>query len=648
MNHRNDINKEPQGRRISIDTLHLKDLRTQRGLSVEALSEKCGISQKLILDYEAKKRYPDVETTDLLANALDVTYEQLLGIDLTGYPSIDQPWRQYYSKEAFSTPLPEETIYQLIYKNNQNRRKELAIEYTKTRISYGQLFDYIERAKNSFLKLGVKPGDIVTMALPNIPENVYCVYGLNRIGAAANMVDLRLSGDKLINSINKVHSNIVVCSDVFAENIAAIQDRVQVDHWVILSPFDSTLNLVRGFLKWKNKKPAVKEISRRVSWQDFLKLGIGTEAEDYPGRPDDLACIFHTSGTTNEPKAVMMTNKNMNALAFCYAFAPVETRERDRFLSNIPPFLAYNTIFTIHMPLALRMTVVMLPLAPLEKFAETLVQTRPNHVGGTAGLWREFTRNPKVRDYDFSYLRGMASGNDALTQETKELANSILAGGGCKDRILEGYGMTEAGSAVSSCWGNIDPPDGSIGIPLCCNVISIFDPEDPDRELTYGEAGEICITGPSVMPGYYDNEEATAEVLKMHSDGRVWLHSGDLGIMKENGCLYFKGRAKRTIVTYKGFKIAPRELEQVLMRAENVAACCVVGHPDTENGAGQIPAAYLVAKDPAKETIPHAKQLIEAEVQEDYRIGQYQVLDKLPMTPNGKIDYRALEQLQNH
>ncbi len=633
---------QPQGKRIDSNTLHVKSLRIKRKLTIEELAEKSNVPSALIRDFEEKKRYPNVGTTDLLADALGVTYYQLMGIDLTGYPSIDRPWMKYYSREAYSTPLPEGTIYQLIHKNNQHRLKEIAIEYTKTRVTYEQLFDYIERAKNSFLKLGVKPGDIVTMALPNIPENVYCIYALNRIGAAANMVDLRLAGEKLINSINKVHSNIVVCSDVFAENIADIQHKVQVDHWIVLSPFDSTPALVRGFLKLKNKKTAVKEIDRHLNWQEFLKLGIGTEAEDHSGKSDDLACIFHTSGTTNEPKAVMMTNRNMNALTFCYHYAPVDTREKDRFLSNVPPFLAYNTIFTVHMPLALRMTVVMLPLAPLEQFVDSLVQTKPTHVGGTAGLWREFVRNPKVREYDFSYLRGLASGNDTLAQETKDLANSILEECGCKNHIMEGYGMTESGSAAVSCWENIDPP-GPIGIPLCVNTVSIFDPENPDRELTYGETGELCITGPTVMPGYYGNETATAEVLKKHSDGKIWLHSGDLAVMNEDGCLYFKGRAKRTIVTYKGFKIAPGEHEKLLMKADNIAACCVVGQPDTVSGAGQVPVAFLVPQDPTKECIPQAKQLIEEEVQEDYRIARYEVLDKLPMTPNGKVDYRALE-----
>ncbi len=627
-----------------MDTLRLKGLRLRANLTVEELAKKSGISEELIRDYEERIQYPSIEIMELLANTLEVSYEQLIGLELTGYPSIDQPWKKYYEREAYTTPLPEGSIYHQIYESNRNRSKETAIEYLKTKVTYEQLFDYIERARNSFLQLGVKPGDIITLALPNIPENVYCVYGLNRIGAIANMVDLRLSGQKLINTIKSVHSRIVICSDVFAENIAAIQDQVDVDHWIVLSPFDSTPQLVRGFLKWKNRRPAVKEIDSRLSWQDFLKLGIGIEAEDYPGKEEDVACIFHTSGTTAVPKAVQMTNRNMNALAFAYDHAPVETKERDRFFSHVPPFLAYNTIFTVHMPLVLKMTVIMVPLAPMDQFVNLLLKTKPNHVGGVTALWREFARNPETKNQDLSFLKGLACGNDTMDLETKREVNRILAEGGCKYKVVEGYGMTEAGSAAISCWPDVYPEDNSIGIPLNINTVGIFDREDPEKELPYGESGEICLYGPSVMPGYYNDPETTAQVLKKHKDGHIWLHSGDLGYMTENGLVYFQGRLKRIIVTYEGFKISPVELEQAILKAKSVQGCCVVGHPDPTRGAGQIPVAFLESADPDIDPIPGAKQMVEEYIQPEYRVREYYVVNKLPMTPNGKIDYRALEE----
>lgn len=180
------------------------------------------------------------------------------------------PWKKYYDEAAFSAVMPNCSIYEMVYENNKDRLKEVAIEYFKTRVTYGQLFDNIQKTRDAFIKLGVKRDDVVTLLLPNIPESVYCVYALSRIGAIANMVDLRLAGQKLADYINSVHSDVVVCSDVFAHNIAEIQDLVQVKHFIVLTPFDSMAAPVRTVLKMKNKRPAVKEIRNRLSWTDFL------------------------------------------------------------------------------------------------------------------------------------------------------------------------------------------------------------------------------------------------------------------------------------------------------------------------------------------------------------------------------------------
>ncbi|MDO4491769.1 MAG: AMP-binding protein [Lachnospiraceae bacterium] len=630
--------------RISIANLHVGELRLKQNKTRSELAEAAGISEELLQQIEERRIYPPDHVLYLLAEQLGVTYEQIRGIEPTGYPSLDQPWMRYYREEAFCEPLPVGSIFYQVWNNNRNRGEEPAIEYKGTKVSYKEMFSYIERARDSFLRMGVQAGDIVTMALPNIPENVYCLYALNRIGAVANMVDLRLCGEKLVHAITSVHSRIVVCSDVFAEHIAEIQNQVQVDHWIMLSPYDSTPKLVQGFLKWKNRKPEADTIANKLTWGEFLKLGAGYHGADYPGRAEDSACIFHTSGTTALPKAVMLTNGNMNALAFAYKYAPLESGAGDRFLSHIPPFLAYNTVLTIHMPLFLGMTVLVIPICPIEDFGKLLISKKPNHVGGSAAFWREFVKDPAVRTADFSGLRGLASGNDSLSIETMGEANEILKQGGCTYPIIEGYGMTEASSAAITNWPTIHP-EGSIGIPLCVNNAAIFDMQDPEKELTYGELGEICIQGPTVMKGYYGDPETTGEVLKLHKDGGLWLHSGDLGMVDEQGCFWFKGRMKRTIVTYEGFKLAPLELERLISRVENVEVCCVVGHPNPETDAGQVPAVFLVLKDRETEeqTIAEVKQLIEESMDHFYHPYSYTVLEQLPLTPNGKVDYRSLE-----
>lgn len=648
-----DSNKSEQNgiSKFSIDTLRIEAYRTARGMSVEELALASGISVEVIRDYESGIRFPSNADLYKLCEVFDTTYEQLTGMIPTGYATLDQPWKKYYTSEAFRSELPDCSLFEMVLRSNQNNKEAIAIEYFKTRITYGYLFEQVEKTRCAFVKLGVKKGDVVTISLPNIPEAVYCIYALSCIGATANMVDLRLEGERLVHHINTVHSDIVVCSDVFAGSMADIQDQVNVKHFIVLTPYDSIGGPVGGVLKLKNKNPDVKRIRNRMGFAEFLKQGKGVPA--YTGNSDvgsdDVICIFHTSGTTALPKAVMMTNGNMNSLGHCYKYVPFDIQDGDRFLSNIPPFLAYNVIFTVHMPLVNRMTVIMLPTCPIKQFADELMRVKPNHVGGSAAGWREFYKNPKVYEADFSFLKAACSGNDTLTLEHKQRINEILAKGGCKYGVSEGYGMTECGSVVTSNWPAMTQ-ENSIGVPLWINIVAIFDPEDCNKELPYGEKGEICIYGPSVMKGYYGDPETTADVLKMHSDGRIWFHSKDLGHMDQDGAVYFDGRIKRVIIEYAGRKLSPLEYENLIMRHSNVEACCVVGKPNPEFPEGNVPAAYIVLKNKeqaAQEaTLEELKAVIDKNYEPYAQVRYYNVLDELPMTPNEKIDYRKLSNME--
>lgn len=647
-----ESNKSAENRNntYSIDTLRIKEYRTSRGMSVEELAKASGISAELIKDYESCKCFPQNDILYKLCEVFTTTYEELTGMIQTGYATIDQPWKQYYSSEAYRSEMPDCSLFEMVLRNNQNNKDAVAIEYFKSKITYGRLFEQVEKTRCAFINLGVKKGDVVTISLPNIPEAAYCIYALSCIGAVANMVDLRLEGERLAEHINTVHSDIVVCSDVFAGSMADIQDLVQVKHFIVLTPYDSIGGPIGGVLKMKNKNPDVKRIRNRMGFSEFLKQGKSVPA--YTGNSevgsDDVICIFHTSGTTALPKAVMMTNGNMNSLGHCYKYVPFDIQDGDRFLSNVPPFLAYNVIFTVHMPLVNRMTVAMLPVCPVKQFADELMRVKPNHVAGSAACWREFHKNPKVNEADFSFLKAACSGNDSLSLEHKQEADAILAKGGCRYGVMEGYGMTECGSAVASNWPSMTQVN-SIGVPLWINIVGIFDPEDCNKELTYGEKGEICIYGPSVMKGYYGDPETTADVLKMHSDGRLWFHSKDLGHMDKDGALFFDGRIKRVIIDFAGRKIAPLEYENLIMKNSNVEACCVVGKPDPDYPAGEVPAAYIVLKNTENAAQEKTIEELKAVFQKNYPpfacVRYYSVLDELPMTPNEKIDYRKLSGL---
>lgn len=160
--------------------------------------------------------------------------------------------------------------------------------------------------------------------------------------------------------------------------------------------------------------------------------------------------------------------------------------------------------------------------------------------------------------------------------------------------------------------------------------------------MKYNETGEICISGETLMRGYYNNPIETSNAMRKHDDGTVWLHTGDLGYMDDNGCLYLIGRMKRIIVCYDGIKVSPYSLEKVILESGMVKDCCVVGVPDIERGYGQVPVAYVVLKNKSTDTIGKIREICELQLSEKYRPKEYREISSLPLTGNGKVDYRKL------
>ncbi len=561
---------------------------------------------------------------------------------LTGYPSIDKPWLKYYSEEVINAVPPEGTIYEYIWDKNKNHLKDTALIYFGRKISYAKFFENINRAANAFSALGIKKDDIVAIALPNIPESIYCMYALNKIGAIADMVDLRSQGDILVHYFTETKADVAIICDLFAENTFDILSQTNIQKVVVASPFDSLYAPLRFAMKCKSKK--IKLPRCAMSWNQFLNRG---SEDNMPtvGLSDDVAAIFHTSGTTGLAKGVMLTNKNFNAMAVHAKSSGLKFNWGESMMNQVPPFLAYNALCATHMPLSLHMRIIMLPEYRPDKFAENIMKLKPNCAIAGPADWNNFLDNEtlKKRQVDLSYLVSMISGSDAMSQKSKDAVNALVQKNGCKEEVLEGYGMTEIGSAacVNVPHHNVD---NSVGIPMPFNTFCIYD-NDAKKELSYNERGEICMTGPTVMKGYYNNAEETANVLKIHADGKVWLHSADLGYITEDGCVYLDGRLKRIIIRHDGIKVSPFTLEDTIMKHTGVTACCVVGAFDKEHQMGQVPVAFVTLTEgaDAKTIIEDLVNLCDEELSENYRPHDYKVVDILSLTPNGKVDYRALE-----
>ncbi len=565
---------------------------------------------------------------------------------MTGFPSKDRPWLKYYCEAAPKATIPSGSIYDYLCEMNRDVPDSIAIEYLGWTITYSEFFEMINQAAAAFQHYGVKEGDIVSLAIPNIPENVIAIYALNKIGAISNMVDLRLSGEELERYFNEVESKVIVVCDLFLHNTLSVLDQLQAETVIVCSPFDHLPLPIRWALKKKAHVKIPKGIDGLITWKDFVK-GPYEPAVDRHTLGSATASILHTSGTTGNSKGVMLSNRSFNALAveYQYIYGEGHFKADERIMNQVPPFLAYNVILSMHTPLTLHLRLVLLPNYEPEKYAENILKYKPQHVTAGPADWENFLDNPVLEGKDLSFLRTIASGSDTIRYDIKKKIDALLAEHGSPCSIIEGYGMTEVGCAATTNHYDIDVP-GSVGVPYPFVNICIYDNEN-QKELSYHEKGEICISGPRLMNGYYNNPAATEEVMQRHDDGIVWMHSGDLGYLDENGFLFLDGRLKRIIIQHNGMKINPFEVERAILSHPDVKFCCVVGHPDKEHGRGFLPAAYFVMEPDCKlspdELIAEVKKTCEEKLAERYQPQWFYVLPELPLTPNGKVDYRKLE-----
>lgn len=570
---------------------------------------------------------------------------------LTGYASVDRPWMKYYSENAQHIEPPKLSMYEYVKQCNEDRPEGLAIEYFNWKITIKEFFQKIDHVSAGFAALGVKAKDIVTLAIPNIPENVLAVYALNRIGAISNLIDLRLSGAELEKYFNEVRSDVIIVSDVFLQNTLEILKNISAKTVIVASPYAHLPKLVAKILKMKDKVKIPKDIPGLMTWEEF-------ENKTYEPVPvyhsetvqTDVASIMHTSGTTGASKGVMLTNNSFNVLAqeTYYIYGDGFFKEDSRMMNQVPPFLAYNVSLSMHSPLCQRVSLVLLPDYRPDKFAANLFKYKPNHVAAGPADWMNFVESPAPKGRDYGFLYTAISGSDSIRYENKVEINKVLSDHGSRSGIIEGYGMTECGCAVTTNRYGVDKKD-TVGIPFPTLTVCIYDNEN-DCELPYGEKGEICVAGPRLMKGYFERPEDTAESLRYHADGRLWMHTGDLGAIDEDGYVYIEGRLKRIIIQHNGMKINPFEIETVIAEVPQVQSCCVVGQPDEEHGSGQRPVAYFVLNpehDLSEEEVMTAvKTQCEEKLTARYQPQEFHILDALPLTPNGKVDYQSLEKIE--
>ena len=563
--------------------------------------------------------------------------------ELTGYPSIDKPWLKYYSEEAINTPVPECSIYEYMLENNKDYPADSAILYLRRKITYKELFENIDRVAASFLKVGVKEKEIVTVALPSIPEALYCIYALNKIGAVANVIHPLAGKEETLNLFNEVQSRIAVIFEGAYETIADDVGKTSVEEVIVVSPADSLPFAYKIAYRLKVKKP---DLDGKVfkSWKAFVRDGKDTSVKAVKKDCREIAVISHTGGTTGEPKGVMLSDRNIVSIIWQVSKTlPVVRQERQMVV--LPPFVNYSLVNSMLEPVALGNTAVLIPDYRPEKLGEYISKYKPAWICSIPPYW-EVMLSKHFKRRDLSCLKYPIYGGEGMSPENEIKINDVLRECRVKRKLSKGLGATEL-TSVATLTRLDSTVGGNAGLPLPKINVKILGTEI-NEELGYNQEGEICFSGPSLMLGYYDNSQETDSVIRVHADGERWFHTGDLGYITENGEVNVTGRIKRLMIT-KGkdgnpAKMYPDRIEKAIYRHPSVELCCVIGVSDRERV--NYPKAFILLKN--KEDEENVKEQVLEICREN--LPEYMVpeeisfVKEMPRTPRGKIDYRALEE----
>ena len=560
------------------------------------------------------------------------------------YASQAKPWLKYYAQKYIDQTLPTLSAFDYVCHRNQNHLNDTALDYYGRKFTYADLIVNVKKTAAALRGVGVKKGDIVTVVSVMTPEVIALFYAADMVGATLNLVDPRYSVEGIHEYIEEVDSHLLICLNVVYERCRQAAKRTNVEKVIVLSPADSLPPVMAVGYKLTTPDKN-KYASNVIRWKQFIKGGEGQSTAAEPYDPDHACVVVHTGGTTGSPKGVMLTDDCFNGIALQFQAYPKLFHRGQKLMNVMPPFIAYGFACGIHLPLVLGFTVIIIPNLDPAKLGSLVLKHKPEHMFGVPTHYQQLAADPKLRDKDLSFIINYAAGGDSLARGAEQTVNDFLAAHGARYPIAKGYGMTEVSSAATVAAG-LDNKPGSVGIPMVNTIIAAFEP-GTDRELPIGERGELCISGPCLMKGYYNKPEETAILLRRHPDGRVWAHTGDMGYLDEDGFVYLDSRIKRMIIRHDGFKVFPSMIENVVSRHPAVHQCSVVGCADKDHVQGRLPFVYIVLKADTtakkKQVIRELERMCTEELPEYVQPVAYKFISSMPMTPVGKVDYRQLE-----
>lgn len=558
---------------------------------------------------------------------------------------VKAPWLSVKDPEVpasleYSTLSMAEKVYEIV----QKYPNYIAYDFMGKNTTYAEMWEKVEACARALKAIGVREGDKVTICMPNTPQTLSMFYAVNLVGAIASMVHPLSAENEIAFYLRDSGSVAALTLDQFYPKFEKIRKTVDLPALIITSVSDELKPLMKAgyYLTQGRKIPPVKPTHGVILWKDFLERGKAVEIYKAKRKDTDPAVILYSGGTTGINKGILLSNLNFNALAAQIIATNPHFKAGDTMLAVMPMFHGFGLGVSIHSMIANGGHCILIPRFNAQSYAEMLEKFHPNWIAGVPSLYEALLRNATLDNINLSCLKGVFSGGDSLSAELKKRFDKFLVEHQSTVTVREGYGTTEC--VTASCLTPIHyQKEGSIGIPFPDTFYKIVKP-GTEEEVPYGEEGEICLSGPTVMMEYINHPQETADTLRKHADGRTWVHTGDLGVMDEEGFIYFRQRIKRMIIT-NGYNVYPSQMENILDQHEYVQISCVIGVPDEIKGQRVkafvvLKSGYIATEAVKNELMEYCKKHI-AKYALPYDI---EFRDDLPKTLVGKVAYRVLEE----
>ena len=558
---------------------------------------------------------------------------------------VKMPWANHLGDIPLHLDYFQGSMYEKLENVAKQYPKSIAFDFMGKSTSYEEMITEINRCAKALKTIGIRENDKITIAMPNCPQAVYMFYAVNLVGGIANMIH-PLSAEKEIEFyLNESDSVTAITLDQFYHKFENIRKNTKVVNIIIASVKDALSKPIRaGYMLTEGRK--IKKIPKDapvIRWNDFMKLSTACFYNYKVERKyEDPAVILYSGGTTGTTKGIVLTNGNFNSLAEQIVATNPMYRPGDKMLAAMPIFHGFGLGVCIHTMLSQGGRCILVPRFTAKSYAKLIIKYKCNFIAGVPTLYEALLRLPSMEGKDLGSLKGVFSGGDSLSVELKKKLDKFLYDHNSTIQVREGYGTTET---VTACC--LTPPHmykaGSIGVPFPDTYIKIVKP-GTDEELPFGEEGEILLAGPTVMKCYMNHPDETANTLRTHGDGLTWVYTGDLGTMDDEGFVYFKGRAKRMIIT-SGYNVYPAQLENILDGCDMVQMSCVIGVPDPlkiqkVKAFVKLSEGNAPTDETKEEILKYARKHI-AKYAMPYDI---EFRDELPKTLVGKVNFRVLEE----